>query len=140
MDSLGPLGLFFSSFLAATILPFSSEVALVSAVELGMTPSNALLYASLGNCLAVMVNYLLGYFLYQLMHEKIQKSKMGKKAYVLAHKYGYFSLVLSPLPLIGDPITIAAGLARLHIFWFVLITFSLRILRYWIILGVLSKA
>jgi len=138
MDNLGPFGLFLSSFLAATIIPFSSEIALVGAVELGMTPSNALLYASLGNCLAVMVNYLLGYFLYQLMQEKIQKSKMGKKAYAFSHKYGYFSLALSPLPLIGDPITIAAGLARLHILWFVLIAFSLRIFRYWLILNVLE--
>jgi len=138
MADFGPLGLFFSSFLAATILPFSSEIALVGAVELGMRPADALIYASLGNCLAVVLNYLLGYFLYQLMQEKIQKSKMGKKAYALSHKYGYFSLLLSPLPLIGDPITVAAGLARLHIIWFILITFSLRIFRYWFILSMLE--
>ena len=138
MDNLGPFGLFLSSFLAATILPFSSEVALVSAVELGMSKNDALIYASLGNCLAVMLNYLLGFFLYQLMNEKIQKSKVGKKAYVYAHKYGYFSLILSPLPIIGDPITIAAGLIRLHVFWVILITFSFRIFRYWFILSMLE--
>jgi len=137
MDELGPLGLFFSAFLAATILPFSSEVALIAAVELGMDSKHALLYASLGNCLAVLVNYALGYFLYQLMHDKIHRSKTGKKAYTLAHKYGYFSLILSPLPIIGDPVTIVAGLIRLNIVWFVLISFSLRILRYWVILYML---
>jgi membrane protein YqaA with SNARE-associated domain len=138
MDDFGPLGLFFSAFLAATILPFSSEVALIAAVELGMDPNHALIYASLGNCLAVLVNYGLGYFLYQLMHDKIQRSKTGKKAYVLAHKYGYFSLLLSPLPVIGDPVTIAAGLIRLHIAWFIFISFSLRILRYWFVLSMLQ--
>lgn len=138
MDSLGPLGLFLSSFLAATILPFSSEVALVASVELGMQPSTALVFASLGNCLAVILNYFLGYFLYQLMHEKIHASKIGAKAYALSHKYGYFSLILSPLPVIGDPITIAAGLIRLHIFYFILISFSLRIFRYWFILSMLE--
>ena len=134
MEEYGPLGLFFSAFLAATILPFSSEVALVAAVELGMQKSNALMFASFGNCLAVMVNFFLGLFLYTMMHEKIQNSKTGRKAYALSHKYGYFSLLLSPLPIIGDPITIAAGLMRLNIIYFVLITFTLRVGRYYLIL------
>ncbi len=138
MDNLGPLGLFFSSFLAATILPFSSELALVGAVELGMHGDDALLYASFGNCLAVLLNYLLGYFLYQIMHSKIQASKTGQRAYALLNKYGYYTLVLSPLPIIGDPVTIAAGLMRLNMFWFILITFSLRIFRYWFILSMLQ--
>lgn len=138
MGDFGPLGLFLSAFLAATILPFSSEVALVGAVELGMGKHDALVYASLGNCLAVLVNYLLGYFLYQIMHDRIQASKTGTKAYAILHKYGYFALVLSPLPIIGDPITIVAGLIRLNIFWFICITFSLRIFRYWLILSVLQ--
>jgi len=72
------------------------------------------------------------------MQAKIQNSKTGKKAYFYAHKYGYFSLLLSPLPIIGDPITLAAGLIRLNIFYFILITFSLRIFRYWLILFMLS--
>ena len=138
MDDYAPLGLFFSSFLAATILPFSSEVALVGAVKYGMQPLDALTYASLGNCLAVMFNYLLGYYLYRLMHERIQRSKAGIKAYALSHKYGYIALLLSPLPLIGDPITIASGLVRLNVFVFIFIAFSLRILRYWLILSVIE--
>ena len=104
---------------------------------MGMSHKDALLFASIGNCLAVLFNYILGYFLYQLMHERIQGSKVGKKAYALSHKYGYAALILSPLPVIGDPITIASGLIRLNVFVFVLITFSLRIFRYWLILNVL---
>jgi len=133
-DEFGPLGLFLSAFLAATILPFSSELALIGAIELGMNPQDALIYASLGNCLAVLVNYFLGYFLYTLMHEKIEKSKVGQKAYKLSHKYGYFALLLSPLPIIGDPITIVSGLIRLNVLWFIVITFTLRIGRYYLIL------
>jgi len=134
MDEFTPLGLFLTSFLAATILPFSSEIALVGAVELGMSAENALVYASLGNCLAVLFNYTLGFFLYERTHKKIENSKVGRKAYAFAHKYGYFSLLLSPLPIIGDPITLVSGLLRLNIFFFILITFSLRIFRYWFIL------
>jgi len=111
-------------------------LALVGAVKMGMGHDEALIYASLGNCLAVLVNYLLGFFLYQMMKEKIDTSKIGKKAYALSHKYGYFALILSPLPLIGDPITIASGLIRLNIFYFMVVTFSLRIFRYWFILQV----
>ena len=104
---------------------------------MGMSHKDALLFASLGNCLAVLFNYILGYFLYQLMHEKIDNSKVGRKAYALSHRYGYGALILSPLPIIGDPITIASGLIRLNFFVFVLISFSLRIFRYWFILYVL---
>jgi len=110
----------------------------MGAVELGMSHKDALLFASLGNCLAVLFNFTLGYFLYQTMQKKIENSKIGKKAYEYAHKYGYFSLILSPLPIIGDPITIAGGLVRLNIIYFVLITFSLRIFRYWAILFMLD--
>jgi membrane protein YqaA with SNARE-associated domain len=134
LDEYGPLGLFLWAFLAATILPFSSEVALAGALEMGMNPLNALTYASVGNCLAVLVNYFLGFYLYEKMHKKIENSKTGKKAYALSHKYGYFALLLSPLPVIGDPITIVAGLIRLNLFWFIAITFSLRIGRYYFIL------
>jgi membrane protein YqaA with SNARE-associated domain len=134
MGSLAAAGLFFSAFLAATILPFSSEAALVAAFELGMGADEVLLYASLGNCLAVALNFFFGRLLYGAMKEKIKASKSGRRALLLAHRYGYYSLLLSPLPLVGDPITIAAGLIRLNFFWFALITFSLRIFRYWLIL------
>lgn len=136
VDGYGPLGLFASSFLAATILPFSSEVALIGAIELGMDPEHALVYASLGNCLAVLLNYTMGYFLFAMMHAKINASPMGKKAYGLFHRYGYGAMVLSPLPIIGDPLCIIAGLARLNLFYFVLISFTLRIGRYYMIIYV----
>lgn len=138
MDSYGPFGLFLSAFLAATILPFSSEVALIGVIELGMDSQNALLYASLGNCLAVLINYLLGYFLYSVMQKKIQNSKIGKKAYNISHKYGYYTLILSPLPVIGDPVTIISGLIRLNILWFIVITFTLRVGRYYLIIFMLQ--
>ena len=138
MDNIGPLGLFVSAFLAATILPFSSEAALITAYELGMDSKEALLYASLGNCLAVTLNFFLGRLLYVGMKKRIKASRNGRRALLLSHKYGYYSLLLSPFPIIGDPITIAAGLIRLNFFWFVLITFSLRIFRYWLILSMLQ--
>ena len=128
------LSLFFSAFLAATILPFSSEVALFGAVEAGLDKHTALLVASLGNILAVIFNYYLGYFLYEKTKEKLLKSKSGKKALDVGHNYGYYALLLSWLPIIGDPLTLVAGMVRLNFFYFLLIAGSLRVARYVVVL------
>jgi len=128
---MAEFALFLSAFLAATILPFSSEAAFVLALENDVTPFNAMLYASSGNILAIILNYILGYFLYEKTKEKLQTSKVGEKAYSYGHKYGYFALLLSWLPLVGDPLTLVAGLVRLNFFYFFLIAGSLRVLRYY---------
>jgi membrane protein YqaA with SNARE-associated domain len=130
---LQELALFISAFLAATLLPFSSEAAFVVALKNDMPLLNAMVAASSGNLLAIIVNYYLGYFLYEKTKRKLFKSSLGKKAFLYGHKYGYIALLFSWLPLIGDPLTIVAGLLRLKFVWFVIIAGSLRIARYYII-------
>ncbi|WP_457749662.1 YqaA family protein [Sulfurimonas sp.] len=122
--------LFLSAFLAATILPFSSELAFVTALHNEVSVKNALFFASSGNILAIVFNYYLGYFLYEKTKTSLFHSHFGKKAFLVGHKYGYYALLLSWLPLIGDPITLVAGLVRLKFVWFVIISGSLRIARY----------
>jgi membrane protein YqaA with SNARE-associated domain len=136
-ESLGPLGLFFSAFLAATILPFSSEAAFAAALYGGMDKNTALVTASTGNILAIVVNFVLGLLLYEATHAKLENSRFGKKALAYAHEKGYWALILSPLPLIGDPITLAAGMVRLRFVWFLLIAGSLRVARYALIMAML---
>jgi len=123
------LSLFFSSFLAATILPFSSEAALYAALEMGLSKQSGVLIASLGNVSAIIVNYYLGYFLYEKMKLKLQNSK----AYRLTKRYGVWSLFFSFLPIIGDPITIIAGIFRINFLLFIFIAGMLRVVRYIII-------
>jgi len=130
---LQELALFFSAFFAATILPFSSEAAFAVAMKSGMPFSHAMIAASSGNLLAIIFNYYLGYFLYEKTKTKLLNSKMGKHAYRFGHKYGYTALLLSWLPIIGDPLTIVAGLVRLNFIWFLLIAGSLRVGRYWLL-------
>jgi len=130
-DAYGPFGLFLSAFLAATLLPFSSEAALIAALAAGMDPATALTAASAGNLLAVSVNYALGYWLYEKSHAKLERSKTGRRALEAGHRYGYAALLLSWLPLIGDPLTLVAGLVRLNFYGFMLIAGGLRIGRYW---------
>ena len=123
--------LFVTAFGAATILPFSSEAAFLVALSNNMPPLNAMIFASSGNILAIIFNYYFGYFLYEKTKTKLLASKIGKKSYKLGHKYGYTALALSWLPIIGDPLTIVAGLVRLRFVWFVMIAGSLRVLRYY---------
>ena len=128
---MAELALFFSAFLAATILPFSSELAFITALSCDMPVNSALFYASSGNILAIILNYWLGFWLYEKTKTKLISSKIGKKTYDYGHKYGYFALLLSWLPLVGDPLTIVAGLVRLNFIWFVIIAGSLRFVRYY---------
>lgn len=96
-----------------------------------MSKSDALVYASLGNVLAIILNYFLGYLLYEKTKTKLLSSKVGAKAYEHGHKYGHYALFLSWLPIIGDPLTLVAGLVRVRFVWFVLIAGTLRVARYY---------
>ena len=135
---MAELALFISAFLAATILPFSSEAAFIAALYNGMHVFNALILASAGNILAIIMNYYFGYFLYIKTKEKLLNSKIGRLSYNFGHKYGYYALLLSWLPVIGDPLTIVAGLVRLKFVWFVIIAGALRIARYMFIVYIFS--
>ena len=125
--------LFTSAFLAATLLPFSSEAAFVVALKSDMTLSHAMLFASAGNLLAILLNYALGYFLYTKTHKKLSRSSLGSRAVALGESNGYFIFFLSWLPLIGDPLTLVSGLLRLNFLSFVLIAGSLRVGRYYLL-------
>ena len=127
---MAELALFFSAFLAATIFPFSSEVAFVTALANDMPFTNAMLSASLGNVTAIIVNYWFGYWLYDKTKTKLSASKSGNWSLEYGKKYGYFILLFSWLPIIGDPLTLVAGVLRLNFVWFVVIAGSLRVGRY----------
>ncbi|KPP97078.1 MAG: putative membrane protein [Bacteroidetes bacterium HLUCCA01] len=131
----GPAGLMLVSFLAATLLPFSSEVALLTAVAAGIPASQALIWASAGNVTACVVNYGLGYYFRVKTYRKIRRSRWGYKAIQLWQKYGVWTLFLNFLPLIGDPITIAAGLGKFNFWIFLGLVIILRVGRYMLLLN-----
>lgn len=96
-----------------------------------MSKSTALLFASSGNILAIIMNYFLGLLLYEKTKQRLEQSKIGNRSLSIGHSYGYYGLLLSWLPIIGDPITLAAGVIRLNFLWFVLIAGFFRIARYY---------
>lgn len=112
---LGYLTLFLAAFGAATILPGVSEVAfaglLVKAPESWLL---LLVIASAGNTLGGIANWVLGRFLLRWQDRKWfpVRARPLNQASVLFARYGYPLLLLSWLPIIGDPITLAAGVLR----------------------------
>ena len=95
-----------------------------------MDKDTAVLFASLGNLSAIIFNYWLGHLLYEKTKTKLRASKTGRVALFYGYKYGYYSLILTPLPIIGDPLTIVAGVLRINFLYFFIISGFLRVLRY----------
>ncbi len=135
----GLLGLFLASFLAATILPFSSE-ALLAAMAFGPWGTAALLLtASIGNTLGGMTNYGLGRWVPEgkLMRRLRVDPGKAERWNVLVRRYGSWCALLCWLPVIGDPIAIALGLFRVR-FWPVLfLMFIGKAARYAVVLALL---
>jgi membrane protein YqaA with SNARE-associated domain len=119
--------------LAATIFPLSSEATFLYAINNGMPLLSGVFFASVGNILAIIVNYYLGFWLYEKTKSKLESSRVGRKSIYYGHNYGFYALLLSWLPIIGDPLTLVAGLVRLRFVWFLVIAGSLRVLRYIVI-------
>jgi membrane protein YqaA with SNARE-associated domain len=108
-------GLFAAAFLAATLLPAQSEAALGALLMAGDQPVLALIaVASAGNVLGAVVNWLLGRGLERFKERRWFPA--GPEALARAQgwyqRYGKWSLLLSWVPIIGDPLTVAAGVMR----------------------------
>ncbi len=134
LREFGAVGLGLFCFVAGTIVPISSEAALALALAGGMSPLVALISASCGNCLACTVNYGIGYWFRVHMEQKLQATRIGTTALRWIDCTRWWSLSASWLPFIGDPLTIAAGIAEVPIARFIGIVWSLRILRYGVVL------
>ena len=123
--------LFVVSFLAATLLPLGSEALLVYDISQNYSMLLLWLFATVGNTLGSMLNYWLGLKGEVYLEEKghLSKEKM-KKVRNIYEKYGGWTLLLSWLPIIGDPLTFVAGVLRYNFKWFTLIIFVAKGLRY----------
>ena len=109
------LSLFIISFLAATILPFSSELTLAGLIATSSYDNLLLLIvASLGNILGSVVNWILGFYSRNLSKKKWFpfKDQQIKKFTSWFNRFGKWSLLFAWVPIIGDPLTVAAGLLR----------------------------
>lgn len=131
----GWLGLLLASFLAATILPLSSEVVLAGLLVAGQTPSLLIICATIGNVLGSLVNYALGYWASQssIRHKLNISDKAFERAEKRFEKYGLFALCFAWVPVIGDPLTVLAGALRIKLFWFILLVTLGKLGRYFVV-------
>jgi membrane protein YqaA with SNARE-associated domain len=129
----GYLALFISSFVAATLLPASSEAVLASLIAMDQFDAVALwTTASVGNTLGASVNWLLGRWCMRWSTESWFpfKPPQVERASRVFSKYGAWTLLFSWLPVVGDPLTFVAGLLRTSFPIFVVLVFAGKAGRY----------
>ncbi|WP_426455910.1 YqaA family protein [Acinetobacter sp. KB005] len=134
--------LFISAFGAATLLPLQSEAVLVTLLLKEQYSALLLIsIATLGNVLGSCVNWWLGLKIEQFKHRKWfpVSEKRLQQAQSFYHKYGFYSLLLSWTPIIGDPITLVAGLFKENFWRFLGIVIIAKAGRYlfiyWVVMG-----
>ena len=111
---LAYLGLFAIAFGAATLLPLQSEAALAGLLLAGYSPALLLVVASVGNIAGSCVNWLLGRWIDSYRDRRwfpVSEAAL-ERASQWYRRYGKWTLLLSWVPVIGDPLTLAAGVLR----------------------------
>ncbi|WP_028623329.1 YqaA family protein [Pseudomonas sp. Ant30-3] len=126
-------GLFLAAFGAATLLPMQSEAVLVGMLLSDQyIVSTLLAVATLGNVLGSALNWVLGRSIEKLRHKRwfpVSESKL-EKAQQSYLRYGRWSLLLSWARIIGDPLTVVAGVMREPLWSFLLIVTLAKGARY----------
>ncbi len=126
-------GLFAAAFLAATIFPAQSELLLTVLLVSGNYPAGVLLFvATLGNVLGSVLNWTLGRYFAHFQGARwfpVSAGAMAKAEQRFA-RFGPWVLLLSWVPIIGDPLTVLAGILRMRLTAFVAIVALAKFGRY----------
>lgn len=134
----GYLLLFASALLAATLFPAQSEALLLGLLASKEYSATLLLtVASAGNILGSLLNYLLGLGLMRFQNRRwfpISPPALAR-AQTQYQRYGYWSLLLSWAPIIGDPLTLMAGVLREPLWRFLLLVSLAKTGRYLVLYG-----
>ena len=130
------LSLFTISFLAATILPFSSELTLAGLIATSNYDNLLLLIvASFGNTLGSVVNWTLGFYSRNLTTKKWFpfKETQIERSSKWFRKFGKWSLLFAWVPVLGDPLTLVAGILRVKFIDFIILVAIGKVSRYLIV-------
>lgn len=131
------LGLFGTAFLAATLLPMSSEAVLAALRVAGRQEAWLLLaVATAGNTLGGLANWALGRFALRWQDRRWFPFKAAElaRATTWFDTWGRWSLLLSWVPVIGDPLTFVAGILRVRVLPFLLLVALGKAGRYLVVL------
>lgn len=138
----GYVGMFFSSVLAGSILPFSSEVVMAALIGLGLSPTLCVAIATVGNTFGGMTCYYMGRlghmdWIEKYLHvkrariERMQRFLQGKGALM-----AFFSFV----PVVGGVMVIALGFMRSNLLLTALSMVVGKLLRYLVLVWLLLQA
>ena len=138
-DLTAYFGLFTAAFAAATLIPAQSEAVLVGLLVKGSaSPGMLLAVATLGNVLGSLLNWLLGRMVERLGPKRwvpVSEPQL-ERAQQRYHRSGRWSLLLSWVPIIGDPLTVVAGTLREPLWSFLLLVTLANGGRYLLLAGV----
>ncbi len=140
LGAWGYWGLFLGSFLASTVLPFSSDALLIGSLVAGGDVRIALLAATSGNFLGGLTTYYVGYlgrweWIEKYMH--VSRERLERQSAVI-QRYGSLIALMSWLPVVGDVITVALGFYRVNFYTssiFMLIGRAARFIGWALIFG-----
>ena len=141
-DLLAYLSLFAAALLAATLVPAQSEALLAGLLLTGRYPLVYLIgAASLGNVLGSTLNWLLGRGIERLRDRRWfpVRGPALERAQRWYRRYGKWSLLLSWMPIIGDPLTVVAGVLREPLGTFLLLVTIAKVTRYLILAALMLR-
>jgi len=136
-------GLFFSAFLAATLIPGSSEALLLGLLAAGQgDPFVLLAVATIGNVLGSVANWLCGLYLSRFQDRAWFPVSPQRYAQAITwyQRYGLWSLLFAWVPIIGDPLTVAAGALRVPLMPFVALVTVGKAARYAVLFYAAQRA
>ena len=124
--------LFLLSLFAATLLPLGSEWLLVALILQGLPSTQVVGIATLGNVLGAFITYGIGIWGSGFFMRKFLRvdKKQTARAMELYQRYGAVSLLFAWLPIVGDPLCLAAGILRLQPLLFLFLVFLGKLGRY----------
>ena len=133
--------LFGLSFLASTLLPVGSEWLLAAMLLDHRDPVAVTAVATVGNTLGACTTWAVGIAGGPFLIRRVLRvdAAAQERAGRLYGRYGVWSLLLSWLPVVGDPLCLAAGILRVGLGRFFLFVFTGKLIRYaavaWLTLG-----
>ncbi len=123
LEQLGLLGLFLGNFLAATIIPFSSDALYIAMVATLKQPLACFVVATIGNWLGSVVTYYVGWLGRWEWIEKWFKVKPEtlEKQKARIDRYGFWLALIVWVPIIGDVIALGLGFYRARPLWTIIL-------------------
>lgn len=142
LENLGLLGLFIGTFLAATILPFSSDALYIAILAATGNAAGCLLFGTLGNWLGSVLTYWIGWAgkwewiekWFKVRPETMEKQKAR------IDRYGVWLALFAWVPIVGDVLAIALGFFKVRPFWTIVLLLIGKGIRFWLWTVTLNSA